>query len=217
MKTTLALLLCSFLAAPVFATAITTQHFGTQAEVDAHVIGGYEFFARGDTEKLRLTRTDPAGMAELPFPLWNNGVPHAFKVVYNAGGIAGISIDDLYTIQEPVTIRPDTNGLLITAFAAGTGRSVLVSNLVITLPGFVMYPVPDIASAPNTDFLLTTTDLPLAGGFILSGTVTFNWTGAMPPPVEQWFEVAPVVVPEPAAGLLATAGLLLAGRRRGSR
>ena len=216
MKTTIAILLCSLLTAPAFSAVITTQHFGTQAEVDAHVIGGYEFFARGDTDKLRITRAAPPAMAELPFPLWNNGVPHAFKVVYNAGGIAGISIDDLYTIQEPVNIRPDTNGLLITALAAGQGRSVLVNNLIITLPGFIMHPVANAAAAPNTDYLLVTTDLPLAGGFILSGTVTFNWAGAKPPPFEQWFEVAPVVVPEPAAGLLVTAGLLLAGRRRRS-
>jgi hypothetical protein len=216
MKTTIAIILCSVLAVPAFSAIITTQHFGTQAEVDAHVIGGYDFFARGDTEKLRITRTDPLAMAELPFPLWNNGVPHAFKIVYNAGGIAGISIDDLYTIQEPVNIRPDTNGLLITAFAAGQGRSVLVSNMNITLPSFTIHPVPDIASAPNTDYLLVSTDLPLAGGFILNGTVTFNWAGTKPPPIEQWFEVAPVVTPEPATGALVMAGLLLAGRRRGS-
>jgi hypothetical protein len=216
MKTAIAIILCSLLAAPAFSAIITTQHFGTQAEVDAHVIGGYEFFGRGDTEKLRITRTDPPAMAELPFPLWNNGVPHAFKVVYNLNGIAGISIDDLYTIQEPVSIREDTNGLLITALAARQGGSVLLSNLNITLPNFTIHPVGDTAAAPNTDYMLVTTDLPLAGGFILNGTVTFSWAGTMPPPIDQWFEVAPVVTPEPAAGVLVTAGLLLAGRRRRS-
>lgn len=213
MRSITAIVLCSLLAVPAFSAIITTQHFGTQAEVDAHVIGGYEFFARGDTENLRITRADPPAMAETPFTLWNNGVPHAFKVVYNAGGIAGISIDDLYTIQEPVDIRSDTNGLLITALAAGEGRSVLVDNLIITLPSFVMHNVPDAASAPATDYLLVTTDLPLSGGFILSGTVTFSWTGAQAPPLEQWFEVSPVVTPEPATGVLLAAGLLLAGRR----
>jgi len=212
-----AITLCSLLATPAFSDLIATQHFSSQAEVDAHVVGGYEFFARGDTQKLRITRTDPPAAAETPFTLWNDGVPHAFKVVYNAGGIAGISIDDLYTIQVPVTIRPDTNGLLITALAAGDGCGVQLGNLVITLPGFVMHNVADTAAAPGTDYLLVTTGLPLAGGFILSGTVTFNWAQSLPPPVEQWFEVAPVVVPEPAAGLLLSAGLLLARRRGGNR
>lgn len=216
MKTAIAIILCSVLSAPAYSAIITTQHFGTQAEVDAHVIGGYDFFARGDSEKLRMTRTAPPATAELPFSLWNNGVPHAFKVVYNANGIAGISIDTLYTIDQPVSIDADTNGLLITAFAGGQGLSVLVSNMNITLPNFTIHPVADIASAPGTDFLLVGTDLPLAGGFILNGTVTFNWTGTMPPAADQWFEVAPVVTPEPAAGALVMAGLLLASRRRRS-
>ncbi len=214
MRWVVAWVLCGALATPVFAGVIATEHFSTLAEVEAHIIGGMEFVARGDTERLRITRVDPPEVAEMPFDLWNNGVPHAFKVVYNAGGIAGLSIDDLYTITEPVTISPDTNGLLVTAEALGAGRSVVLQNLIITLPGFLMYPVGDVASAPETDYLLVETDLPLVGGFILSGTVTFTWDGDLPPPAEQWFEVTPVVIPEPASGVLAVLGLVLLGLRR---
>jgi hypothetical protein len=215
MRHVLALALCAALAAPSMADLITTQHFNTFAEVQAYLLGGLEFVARGDTELLRLTRANPPGVTQLPFTLWNDGIAHGFKVVYNAGGIAGLSIDDLYTIQTPVTIDPATNGLLVTACADGTGRSVVVSNLKITLPGFLMYNVGDLASAPETDYMLIGTALPLAGGFILSGTVTFNWEGSIPPAPEQWFEVAPVVVPEPAMCTLAcAAGLWLLHRPR---
>jgi len=202
------------LAGPAGAALITTEHYHTWAEVEAHVIGGFEFFARGDTEKLRMTRTDPPAEAHVPFDIWNSGVPHGFKVVYNAGGIAGISIDDVYTVQLPVSISPLTNGLLVTAFADGADRSVLVSNLKLTLPPFNIYDVGDVAFAPATDYLLIETDLPLAGGFILSGTVTFSWSGSLPPADQQWFEVTPVITPEPAAyGLLLAGPLLLRIRR----
>lgn len=215
MKRPIATLLCSLLAMPTFAAMIETEHFSTFAEVQQHVIGGFDFFARGDTQLLRETRTSPYSQQTLPFPLWNDGVAHGFKVVYNASGIAGISIDDLYTIEMPVTIDPRTDGLLITALADAPGSAVHVNNLKLTFPGFVIYDVFDTANAPNTDYLLIATHLPLINSFILSGTVTFNWTGSLPPPDQQWFEVTPVVLPEPAsAGLLAAASALLPLLRR---
>ena len=210
-----AIVLCAVLATPAFAELITTEHFSSFAEVQARVIGGFDFYARGDTEKLQETRTNPYSQQQLPFNLWNNGIAHGFKVVYNASGIAGISIDDLYSIEMPVTIDPRTDGLLVTALASAPGSSVLVSNLKLTMPGMVIYNVNDTASAPNTDYLLIDTHLPLVGSFILSGTVTFSWSGSMPPPDQQWFEVTPVVLPEPAAGgMMAAAATLLQILRR---
>jgi|GEM_PF-3635737 len=205
---------CGALVWPAAADLITTQHFGTLAEVQAYVVDGFDFVARGDTAELRITRADPPAQAATPFNLWNNGIPHGFKVVYNAGGIAGISIDDLYVVQMPVTIDPATNGLLVTAFTEGSGRTVRLDNLRLTLPGFVMYDVPDVALAPPTDYLLIETSLPLTDGFILSGTVTFSWSGSLPPAAEEWFEVAPVVVPEPTSMLALVGGVLLMVRRR---
>lgn len=215
MKRATAIVLCSLLAAPTFAALITTEHFSSMAEVQARVIGGFDFYARGDTEKLRETRTSPFAQQDLPFGLWNNGIAHGFKVVYNTAGIAGMSIDDKYAIEMPVTMDPRTNGLLITALGSASGCSVLVSDLQITLPGMVMYNVNDSASAPQTDYLLISTDLPLVDSFILSGEVTFSWSGSLPPPDQQWFEVTPVVTPEPASGgLLAAAATLLQVLRR---
>ena len=208
MRRATALLLCGLLAAPALAS-IDSAHYGSMSEVYQHVVAGFDFFARGDTEQLRMTRAVPPEVNEMPFTLWNNGIAHGFKVVYNAGGVAGISIDDLYTVDVPVTINPETNGLLVTAFVEGADRSVRLDNLKITLPGFTMYDVGDSALAPAPDYMLLTTDLPLTGGFILSGTVTFSWTGALAPRTDQWFEVAPVVTPEPASGLLALAGAAL--------
>ncbi len=49
---------------------------------------------------------------------------------------------------------------------------------------------------------------------ILSGQVTFGWAGGLPPPAEQWFDASPVVVPEPATGLLLVFGALALGVRR---
>lgn len=204
------------LAAPAAADMLlTTQHFGSYAEVEPLIGGGLEFFARGDTDRLSIT-VPPDPPQEQPFNLWNDGIPHAFKVVYNAGGIAGLSIDDEYTIQAPATIDPATNGLLITAFSDVPGGSVVLQNLRITLPGFIMYTVNDDVQAPAADYMLLTTDLALVNGFILSGTVTFEWDGSLPVPTHEWFEVAPVVViPEPAAAsLILLGGLALIARRR---
>lgn len=214
MRLAMVVWMCGVLGAPAMAGLINTQHFGSLAEVQTHILGGLDFVARGDTQELRITRADPPGSATAPVGPWNNGVPHAFKVVYNAGGVAGISIDELYTVQVPVTINPATNGLLITAFVDGAGRGVTLGNLRITLPGFIMHEVGDAADAPPTDYMLVDTSLPLVDGFILSGTVQFNWTGGLPPPAEQWFEVAPVVIPEPATVLLLAGGVLTGLRRR---
>jgi hypothetical protein len=216
MKYAIVPILCACLASPALASLISSHHYSSMAEVQQHVIGGFDFYARGDTEKLRETRTSPFAQQELAFPLWNDGIAHGFKVVYNASGIAGISIDDLYSITMPVTINPLTDGLLVTACATAPGSSVQVSNLKLTLPGMVIYDVGSTANAPPTDYLLIDTELPLINSFILSGTVTFNWSGSLPPPDQQWFEVTNVVMPEPAAGTLLAAGGLLTGvlRRR---
>ncbi len=205
----------ALLASPAVAERLlTTQHFGSYAELEPLIGGGMEFIAHGDTAKLQI-EVPPASPQQRPFDLWNDGVPHAFKVVYNPGGIAGLSIDDEYTIEAPTLIDAATNGLLITAFTDAPGGAVVLDNLRITLPGFLVYPVNDQAQAPATDYLLVTTDLALAGGFILSGTVTFAWDGPLPPPANEWFEVTPVVViPEPAAVSLLLAGLTLLVRRR---
>ena len=214
MRLAMVVWMCGVLATPLMADLISTQHFTSLAEVQAHILGGFDFVARGDTQELRITRADPPGSAAAPVGPWNNGIPHAFKVVYNAGGIAGISIDELYTVEFPVTINPATNGLLITAFVDGAGRGVTLANLRITLPGFIMHEVGDTADAPPTDYMLVDTSLPLVDGFILSGTVQFNWTGSLPPPAEQWFEVAPVVIPEPATVMLLAGGAVGRLRRR---
>ncbi len=212
----LALGLAGALGTPASAYTIAAEHYATYAEVQSHIIGGLDFFARGDTEKLRIISVSPPGQGQTPYNLWNNDIPHAFKVVYNASGIAGISIDDLYSITLPVTIDAATNGLLVTAFTDPVGRTVHLDHLQITLPSFQIYNVDAVAHASPTDYLLVRTDLPLTDGFILSGQVTFAWSGSLPPPAEQWFEVSPVVTPEPAGAVLTLIGALLIGlpRRR---
>jgi len=217
MRCVLALVLCGLSAASSYGQ-ITTQHFPTYEEALNHVASGLEFTARADTEKMEVTAADPPAHAETPFDLWTNGVPHAFRVVYNAGSTTGISIDDRFAVISPVNVDPATNGLLLTAFTQMDGRQVRLDNLKLTLPGFQVYDVNDFALAAPPDYLLITTDLPLAGSFILSGQVTFGWPGDLPPPAEQWFEASPVVVPEPsAAALLILGGLATTCGRRSER
>ncbi len=213
-RTTILLLTVALGAAPALADTITTMHFASMAEVEAYVIDGFEFFARGDTEALSVTVTDPPAYVDTPFNLWNDGVAHGFKVIYNTtGGFVAISIDDQYIISAPVEIHEDTDGILVTAFSDAPDASVLLDNLVITTADFQMYDVNDVAQAPPTDYLLIATDLPLTESFILSGTVTFDWAGSLPPPEDLWFEVTTVVVPEPASLALLALGSLLAIRR----
>lgn len=220
MRLAIALLTCGCLVAPASATTITTQHFDTWAEVQQVVIGGMEWFARGDTQEVSLTpAASPQDRVAVPYNLWNSGFLTAFTVVYNpTGSPIGMTIDDVMAIYEtpapPIVVDSRTNGLLVTAFATGAGRSVEVRNLKITLPGFQIYDIGDIAFAPTTDYMLIETDLPLTGGFILSGQAVMTWTGPLAPPAEQWFEVTPVVTPEPGSALLMLGGLVMSVLRR---
>lgn len=214
MRLGIAFLSCGLLAAAGRAATITTEHFATFQDALHNVVSGFEFTAHGDTEKIEVTSTNPPGHAETPFDLWTNGVPHAFRVVYNRGGVTGISIDDRYAIIPPVNVDPATNGLLLTAFTEAEGRQVLLNHLKLTLPGAQVYDVDDFAHAPPPDYLLISTDLPLYDGFLLSGQVTLSWNGGLPPPAEQWFEATPVVVPEPATAVLLLLGGLTTGLRR---
>jgi hypothetical protein len=214
MRTWFALCLVGALAGSAGAATITTTHYATEAARDAVVVSGFEFVGHGDSAKIALARTAPPSSAERPFSIWNAGVPHAFKVVYSPSGIAGISIDDLYSLQTSVSIDPATNGLALTAFSTAD-CSVLLDNLKLTLPGFVIHNVDAVIGAPASDYALVSTDLPLSNGFILSGRVTLDWTGSAPPAAAQWFEAAPVVTPEPTAALLLLT-LPLIRRRRGA-
>jgi hypothetical protein len=220
MRVTSIAIACVVLASPALAATITTQHFNTWAEVQQVVVGGMEWTARGDTEQLSLTPTDaPPSRVAVDYDLWSSGFETAFTVVYNApGSPIGITVDDVQAIYEspqpPILVDEETNGLLVTAFAAGAGRTIELHNLKITLPGFQMYDVGDIAYAPDTDYMLIETDLPLTDGFILSGQAVMSWTGPLAPSAEHWFEVTPVVTPEPGSGLLLVGGLLLGVIRR---
>lgn len=100
----------------------------------------------------------------------------------------------------------------MSVFSSGS-NGVLLDNLKLTLPGFIIYNLADVAQSPTPEYMLLTTDAALRDGFILSGQVTFSWDGSLPAPDEQWFEVTPVVTPEPSALLMAL-GLPLFLRRR---
>ena len=205
-------MLALVMAAPdAEAELVSTRHFSSFEQVQPHISAGFEFVARADTENLRLTVDSPPAADSTPFGIWNEGVPHAFKVVYNASGLAGIEIDDLFADQT-APISPQTNGLLITAHAAGEPlASAHVANLRLTLPDFTILDIADAAAAPATDYLLLETTAPLAAGFILSGTVEFDWAETIPPPADLWFEAAPVVVvPEPTSLISLAAAILAA-------
>lgn len=210
------------LSAPALAGVLGTQHLMNQAAVDALGLSGLEFTAIADTESVGISATsDPLAGVTTPYYLWAAEVPRAFQVTYNpTGDVQGMSVDTTLAMMEATPIETATNGLLISGRAIGGGRQVSLTNLIITLPGFVMYPVGDTLLADATlqpeDYLLVTTDLPLANGFILSGSVSFDWSGDLVPtlPQEQWFSVAPVMVPEPAAIVLLAAGALGSWRRR---
>lgn len=217
MRAVTALMMCGLLAAPALAGIISTQYFADESELPAWLTG-FEFAARGDTESLQLIpAAAPGDAVSVPYNLWESGVERGFQAVYDVGGIpAGMGAGDVQAIYETIIpINPATNGLLITTYAVGEDRSVLLDNLTITLPGFAMVSVGLPATSPGgQSILLVETDLPLESGFILSGTATLTWTGDLAPPSEQWFEIEPVVTPEPASALLLGLGLALAGLRR---
>lgn len=174
---------------------VATRRFSTFEQFQPFFRGGMEFTARGDTEDLTVTRAVPAESSAVKFPIWNNGVPHAFKIVHNANGITALEIDDIYSFVSPVAIGPRTNGLLITSTAAA-GGSIRLSNLKLSRSPFDIKNINAISEVPPKELLLVKTTSPLST-FILSGQATFTWSGALPLPEEQWFELTPVVVCEP--------------------
>lgn len=221
MRTGMLLGLSLALSAPALAGVLSTQHLMSQAALDALGLSGFEFTALADTESVGIYSTfDPLAGAATPYYLWAADVPRAFQVTYNpTGDVQGMSVDTTLAMMEATQIETAANGLLISGRAIGGGRQVSLTNLIITLPSFAMYPVGDtlLANALQPeDYLLVTTDLPLANGFILSGSVSFDWSGSLfpTPPEEHWFSVAPVMVPEPATSVLLVAGALGIRRRR---
>jgi hypothetical protein len=227
------MLMCGAMAMPSLAATITTSHYSDLTDVFDYVINGpvFDFYARGDTEKTSMT-VPPGGYAEalLTPGVWASGDPQSFRVTYDPGtNRAGISLNNEFTSELPVTIHPDTNGLLVTAFTDQPGATVLVHNMRIMqivggiptfYPPLTDPPIQDAAAAPATDYLLIELDLPedLADyTFVLTGQVTFTWQGSSSPAANQWFEVSPVVTPEPAGGLLLMLGLLVSGLRRAMR
>lgn len=189
--------LCLFPFAALASDGVTTRHFSSLLDFQPYLIGGQEFVTRADTEKLRVTQIAPFSEALTPFNAWNNGVPHAFKIVHSPGGATGVSVDEPFAQITPINITSLTNGLFVTVSATGAGQSVLLSNLKLTVTGVQPIDIATTAHAPATDFLLIFTRRPLVDGFILSGTATFSWTGAIPPAIEQSFELSPVVICEP--------------------
>ncbi len=226
-----AILLSGVVVSSGLAASITTQHFSSIAEVNDYVINDpdFEFYARGDTEMTSMT-APPDGYDEAPLTdgLWINGDPHSFRVAYDVDtNRAGISLDNEYTSELPIDIHPDTNGLLITAFTDVPGATVRVHNMRIILkvgealqyyPPLGDPPIADQALAPDTDFLIIETDLALTDyTFVLAGQVTFSWPGGaddIPAGANQWFEVSPIVTPEPTGGVLALMGSVVFLRRR---
>jgi hypothetical protein len=230
MKQVTPVLLCALLAAPALANTVAT-HFASEAEALAQMSSTlpFEFVGRLDTAGMTATENIAPGSSQCrPFSLWNSSEPHAFEVVYNGSeDLAGVRLDYGLAETNPVSLSldPETNGFLITAFAGSQSLHVTMSNLQIVLVGGNGFPLPPVAlgavaAAPATDYLLLElTDLPegvsLANGFVLGGEVTFTWQGSMAPPDQQWIEVAPVVIPEPTGlGLLGLGGLVLGIRRR---
>ncbi len=220
MKPLSMLLLCAVLTLPASADVITaTTVYDNTADVEAVVIAGRELFFRGDTEHVRLTQVNPPNVVETPYDLWESGVGRGFRAVYNLMGTpAGIGIDDVEAISPgPIPINEETNGLLISAFAPLTGLRVELSNLKLTLPDLTIHDIPVVVDAQsNEQYLIAEVgdEVDLTAGFIVSGTVAFTWDGGtIPAPADQWFEVTPVVVPEPSACLLLLCGLPLLRRR----
>lgn len=220
MKTAWSILAAALATTSAVAASFTTYHYSTWAEVQAATIGGFEWFARGDTEEISFTpASNPGDRVATDYDLWNSGVDAAFNVVYNPTGTPlGMYIDDEQAVYEtplpPIVVDSRTNGVLITAYASGAGRTVRIHNLAFIMPDYSIYEVGDIALAPGTDYLLIETDLPLTDGFIVNGLARFEWTGALAAPADQWFEVAPVVTPEPATGLLLGLTSVVILRRR---
>jgi hypothetical protein len=199
---------------------INTYHFDNWADASAMIGGGMEFSSRGDTNAVTVTRAAPLLEVTKPYGLWEDNVGRAFTSVYNFMGTpAGTTIDTTQAIIEsPETVPVDsaTNGLLITLYAENATDSVMLSNLNITLTAM---PPASVGDSPTVTggvhYMLIETDMDLESGYILSGSVAFDWDGALPAADKQWFEIAPVVVvPEPAGALVCALGILGAFLRR---
>lgn len=221
MKASLILATLALGALVTHGATLTTTHYGSFAQVEPvlQFAPPFDFEARGASETLRIA-TLANGTAEVELPKtpnpWQNGLPHAFRVTYDANTQrAGLIFDTVFSSSTEVTLRPETNALLITAFTSVPGGSVQLNNLQL-LSGLSVYGISTSAVADDNqgfDLVLLFTDLPLTQSWALGGQVTFAWPGDLPLDNQQWFSVSPAVVPEPATGVLLLGGLLLGLRR----
>lgn len=207
--------IAAVVAAGAVRAEIQTFHFTSHDAVQSLIVGGAEFSGRADTAAVALTHFDPLQHVQQAYPLWTDGEERGFNLVHNADGVTAMSVDTIHALLEPVSIAAETNGLLITTTALGADRAVLLDNLQLTLPGEPPIAINDVATmSDGQSWMLITTDHPLANGFILSGAATFGWNDGLASPADQWFEIMPVVVPEPAGVLLLVAGIVVLAYRR---
>ncbi len=233
MRLLTAVICCGLLAGTALGDTFQTWNFGSMSEVEQVLVSQppLDFYARGDTEMTSMTVPSSGDYIETPIPdgLWINGGAHSFRVTYDVDTQrAGISIDNQYVSELPVTLDPDTNALLITAFADLPGGSVTVHNMrMIEVIGGAFHYYPPIgdpaigaeAAAPSggDEYLLIQHDTIdfTEHTWVLAGQVTMEWDGEMPSGDHQWFEIAPAVVPEPGSLLtLVMGGVLALWRRR---
>ncbi len=202
------------LFAPALSAAtISVQHFATLGEAQANILAGPNIAGGADTANVTFVSYNPPASAETPYHLWESGVARGFRVSFDGTSIGGTVVDDVFALLSNVSVGDGANGLLLTAFTAQPDEGVRLDNLHLTLRDGRVFALDAVAQAAPSDYVLVTTDLPLAAGFILSGAVTFTWSGALPPPADQSFSVAPVLVPEPAALAALAFVLLLSGGR----
>jgi hypothetical protein len=208
MRPLLVIVLMSTALASAADGVMFTAHYATEQELLANIVDGFFYVGRGDTQQVSIRRKDPPGSAERPFTLWNDGQPHAFQCSYNGSGLAAMGIDNVFVDIDGIQVDR-FDGLVVTACSEDPGVSIRVDDLVITDHNLHFYPVAEQALAVGPaarDYLLIATDMNLAEGVILSGTATLDWGATLPGPNRLWFEVAPVLLPEPSA-CAALAGL----------
>lgn len=214
MRYALSLLVVLAVAGTASADIVSTQHFATQAEVDAAIIDGYYYIGHGDSDSVEMRVG--ATIDEVAFGLWNDTQSHAFEFSIDDAGLGAFAIDDVYRYAPSVEAEY-FDSLLVTVRTDDPNVSILVDELMLFSGVATIEPVAATAGAADVDgedYLLIETDFNLAEGFVLFGNVTMDWTGDMPAADNAWFQVTPVVVPEPAGVLLAAAGPLLLRRRR---
>jgi len=162
------------------AASMTTSHIATDAEL-VEILPTPSFVAEGRIGDLGGAATfelDLGASTAAPDQMaqydWPNGVPVPLTLSHDGVGTVTFTVGDVSLFYVPLI---DFEDIFIRTRAVETDTHILVDELV--LDSAIVGDFSEATGSGGLD-ILRITDIDIAGGFVLTGEVTFSWVGDHP-------------------------------------